>query len=92
MSAQVQAEVKPNQWRAVGTLPVLPLMAATNSATWGTPGCFQYHSKTQVPMRASGGRAFEHLELLLRAGDMEALVEAELHSLLQRVDRILRRR
>ncbi len=31
-------------------------MAATNSFTCGTFGWFQYHSKTQVPMRASGGR------------------------------------
>src|SRR5277367_6463349 len=55
-SAQLQAEAKPNQVRAVGTLPVFFLIAATKSATYGTPGCFQYHSNTQYPTRASGGR------------------------------------
>ena len=43
--------------RAVGTWPPLFLRtSATNSFTCGTFGCFQYHSNTQVPMRASGGR------------------------------------
>src|SRR5205823_431852 len=54
-SAQVQVEAKPNQVRAVGTRPDFFLMASTNSATCGTLGWFQYHSNTQVPMRASGG-------------------------------------
>ena len=31
-----------------------------------------------------GRQAFEHLQLLLRAGDVEALVETELHCLFQR--------
>ncbi len=42
-------------------------------------------------MRASGGRPSEHFELLLRAGDVEPLVEAELDRLLQRVDRVVAR-
>ena len=58
------------------------LMADTNSATCGTPGCFQYHSNTHVPMRASGG-PFEHFELLLCPGNVEFLVKSELDSLLQ---------
>ena len=61
-SAQVQAETKPNQVRAVGTRPVRFFVASTNSATCGTPGWFQYHSMTQVPMRASGGRPFQRLQ------------------------------
>src|SRR2546430_6287712 len=54
-SAQLQVDTKPNQVRAVGTLPVFFRIASTNSATCGTPGCFQYHSNTQAPIRASGG-------------------------------------
>ena len=46
---------EPNQLRAVGTRPVFFLIAARKSATCGTFGWFQYHSKTQVPIRASGG-------------------------------------
>ena len=36
-----------------------------------------------------GRQAFEDFELLLGAGDVKALVEAELHRLLQRVDRVV---
>ena len=59
-------------------------MSATNSLICGTFGCFQYHSKTQVPIRASGGSAFEDFQLLLRPGDMKPLVETELDSLFER--------
>jgi len=67
----------------VGTLPLLTLRnIATNFSTPGTPGCFQYHSNIQTPMRASAaGRqaipapaAFRHVDLL---------VEAKLHDLLE---------
>ncbi len=54
--AQAQVDAKPCQVRAVGTFPVLFRIAATNSSRCGTPGCFQYHSNTHVPTRASGGR------------------------------------
>src|SRR5262249_44555793 len=36
-----------------------------------------------------GRQSLEHLELLLRTGNMEALVQAELDGLLQRVDGVL---
>src|SRR5882757_9624893 len=55
-SAALQVAAYPNQVRAVGTLPVFLRTASTNSATCGTPACFQYHSNTQYPTRASGGR------------------------------------
>src|SRR5699024_5283099 len=55
--AQDHTAVWPNHVRAVGTLPVRLLMASVNSFTWGTPGWFQYHSITQLPMRELGSRA-----------------------------------
>ena len=63
-------------------------MAATNSFTCETFGCFQYHSNTQVPIRA-WVKAVEDFELLLSASEVELFVEAELHRLLQGVDRVL---
>ena len=54
----------------------------------GTPGCFQYHSNIQMPMRASGGIASSELELLLQSGDMDLLVDAELGDLLQAIDHV----
>ena len=40
-------------------------------------------------MRASGGRPSSDFQLLLGAGEVELLVEAELHRLLQRVDHVV---
>ena len=63
-------------------------MSATNSATCGTPGCFQYHSNIQMPMRASGGSPAEGFQLLLSARDVDLLVETELHDLLEAIDHV----
>src|SRR6516162_10053872 len=41
------------------------------------------------PNARLGRQTFEHFEFLLRAGDMKALVETELHSLFERADLVL---
>ena len=77
--------------RAVGTRPVRFFVASTNSATCGTPGWFQYHSNTQVPMRASGGRPSSGSISCCAPARWSLLVEAELHRLLQRVEHVVAR-
>ena len=47
----------PNQWRALGVLPVVLRKPATKAPTSGTSGWSHHHSIAQVPAWASRGTA-----------------------------------